>query len=266
MITRARLPRVALGLVAVLLLVAPWVAAARFASAMPAILAVPLAAAGGVVSAIVLGSLGEWLVHRYFMHKRWPSFLNTPYVLHHVAHHWHHYTPDRYLHDGPIKYHPIADPYSVCATNRGRFLVAASQIVFYLSFGIVFLFVPMWALTSNPVFVASFVATILALCFLFLRVHDVIHHPADRWMERQRWFRFLNRHHYVHHIDTGANTNFLLPLCDGLFGTLRLELDPRETARWGDFECATASRVPDGEQAPPAPPPSNRVRHRLASR
>lgn len=260
MTTRVRLPRVALGLFYVFLAVAPFVVAARSAPGMPAFLAVPLAAAGGLVSAIVLGSLGEWLVHRYFMHRSWPSILNTPYVLHHVAHHWHHYTPDRYLHDGPVKYHPVGDPYAVCATNRGRFLVAASQILFYLSFGIVFLFVPMWALTTNPVFVASFVVTILAECFLFLRVHDVIHHPADRWMERRRWFRFLNRHHYIHHVDTGANTNFLLPLCDLLFGTLRRELDPRETARWGDFEVATASRVPEGDAA--AAPPSRRAKKR----
>ncbi len=78
----------------------------------------------------------------------------------------------------------------------------------------------------------------LVVSYLLIRVHDVIHYPANRLMERQAWFQFLDRHHYIHHIDTRANLNFLLPLCDLSFGTLRLELSPKERRRWPSFEEA----------------------------
>lgn len=34
-------------------------------------------------------------------------------------------------------------------------------------------------------------------------------------VEAQPWFAFLDRHHYIHHVDLGANLNFLLPLGRG---------------------------------------------------
>jgi len=39
--------------------------------------------------------------------------------------------------------------------------------------------------------------------------------PATHPLERFRWFWALDRHHYLHHVDTRANVNFLLPLGDG---------------------------------------------------
>jgi sterol desaturase/sphingolipid hydroxylase (fatty acid hydroxylase superfamily) len=41
-------------------------------------------------------------------------------------------------------------------------------------------------------------------------------------LERVPGFPFLARHHHLHHLDTEANANFLLPLADWLFGTLRV--------------------------------------------
>ena len=61
-------------------------------------------------------------------------------------------------------------------------------------------------------------------------------------MERQGWFRFLDRHHYIHHIDTSVNLNFLLPLCDLMFGTLKREPTKEERARWPSFEEAKGIR------------------------
>jgi hypothetical protein len=63
---------------------------------------------------------------------------------------------------------------------------------------------------------------------LFIHVHDAIHYPGHSPFQKCAWFRFLDRHHYVHHVDLRANTNFLLPLGDLLFGTLRRELTPDE--------------------------------------
>ena len=60
--------------------------------------------------------------------------------------------------------------------------------------------------------------------------------PVVAVLQRLPGFPFLARHHYLHHLDTEANANFLLPLADWLFGTLRLP-DPgadlsRRGAQW----------------------------------
>jgi sterol desaturase/sphingolipid hydroxylase (fatty acid hydroxylase superfamily) len=112
--------------------------------------------------------------------------------------------------------------------------------------GVPLAFVPAWSLTRNPLFTACAVVAGIAVCYYFIRVHDVIHYPADRWIERQAWFRFLDRHHYIHHIDTKVNVNFLLPLCDWLFGTLKVSLTEAEQARWPRFE--------DAKRLPPVAP------------
>jgi hypothetical protein len=204
----------------------------------------------GILSAGLLGSLGEWSVHRYSMHTpRKNRILNVPYELHHVAHHWHHYTPDRFTHAGPIKYHPTHDPRLVCETNLSRYWVAVQQYTYYMFFGLFFVFLPAWLITRNVFFMAGLVSAIVWVCTMFVHVHGVTHHPGRRFIERFSWFNFLKRHHYIHHIDNGCNVNFLLPLCDVLFGTLRLSLRPKEIERWGTYEEALARVVPAGSVA-----------------
>ena len=84
----------------------------------------------------------------------------------------------------------------------------------------------------------SALATAMALIALFIHIHDAVHYPGSSIFERTRWFWFLDHHHYIHHIDNKANTNFLLPLGDLLMGTLRLELAADELARWPTYEEA----------------------------
>ena len=98
--------------------------------------------------------------------------------------------------------------------------------------------VPVKSGSRNALFTASCVVSGVVVCYFFIHVHDVIHYPGQRWLERQGWFRFLDRHHYLHHVDNRTNVNVLLPLCDWLFGTLKLELDALEARRWPTFEAA----------------------------
>ena len=199
----------------------------------------------GIVSAALLASLGEWSVHRYTMHTRWRNhILNVPYALHHVAHHWREYTPDRFTHAGPVKYHPTGDPNAICESDAARSWVAVQQFVYYSFFGLFFLFIPAWLITGNVFFMAGLIPPIPVVCVMFVHVHNVTHHPAHRLIERFGWFRFLKHHHYIHHIDNGSNVNFLLPLCDVLFGTLRTTLEPNEIERWGSYEQALLRVVP----------------------
>ena len=99
-------------------------------------------------------------------------------------------------------------------------------------------------MTHNISFLAGLVFTSAVVSDLFVRVHDAIHYPGSyRWIQAQPWFAFLDRHHYIHHVDTEANVNFLLPLADCLLGTLRLSLTPSELAKHGTLEAAKANPV-----------------------
>jgi hypothetical protein len=73
-------------------------------------------------------------------------------------------------------------------------------------------------------------------------------------LHRQGWFLFLDRHHYIHHIDTEANVNFLLPLADLLFGTLRPSLTSAEEARHGTWEAARCREAAHVAVAGPVDP------------
>ncbi len=196
---------------------------------------------GAVVMILLLGSWYEWLVHRFVYHgpSRVP-ILRRVFEIHENGHHWHRFPPNRYVATGPVERIPVYphDPYATCGSVGSRRLAWLGQYALYLAVAVPFAFVPALVLTQNRVFTASAVVTGLVVCYFFIRVHDVIHYPGNRRIERRRWFKFLDRHHYLHHIDTNANLNFLLPLCDLLFGTLRLVPTAAELQQWPTFEEA----------------------------
>src|SRR5262245_33800268 len=97
----------------------------------------------------------------------------------------------------------------------------------YMAIGCACIWLPAWVLTGNVAFPAGLIVTSAAVSDLFVRVHDAIHYPGRHcFIEAQPWFRFLENHHYIHHVDTKANANFLLPLADWLFGTMRRSQTP----------------------------------------
>jgi sterol desaturase/sphingolipid hydroxylase (fatty acid hydroxylase superfamily) len=117
-------------------------------------------------------------------------------------------------------------------------LTVALHVAFYSVFGVILALVPSLVFTRNPIFTLVVSIVTVIEIFLFVRVHDAVHHPGLSRLERFQWFRFLDRHHYIHHVDNKANTNFLLPLCDLLMGVLRRELSARELATWPSYEEA----------------------------
>jgi hypothetical protein len=134
-------------------------------------------------------------------------------------------------------------------SGLGNVLVKLAHFSFYMTIGCVALWVPAWLMTHNVFFVAGLVLTSAVVSDLFVRVHDAIHYPGSYpWIQSQPWFAFLDRHHFIHHVDTEANVNFLLPLADWLLGTLRLSLNSSELAKHGTLEEAKAN--PIGASAP----------------
>jgi hypothetical protein len=233
--------RLAAGTAVILVLASPWIVVGRWNSGADATaLSIFLSVVSGSAFMLLTGALAEWAVHRYVMHR--PSrlpLLRLVYHLHHRAHHWVHFPPNAYVQTGPIEYPSIrsATTYEVCGTVGARLVAVAAYALFYSSFAFPIL-IAGWLLTSNPWFAASVGATAATLVFLFIRVHDAVHFPGASRLERFRWFWFMDRHHYVHHVDTASNTNLVLPLGDWLMGTLRLNLTRAEEQRWPTYEQA----------------------------
>lgn len=207
--------------------------------------AVCASVAAGVAAMLLLGSLVEWLVHGRLMHGRSRlPLLHLAYDLHHRAHHWIHYPPDAYLR-AQVGYVPLVPPRPerLAATALERAVAALGQGAFYAAFALP-LVAAGWALTGNGPFVLALGATAAAIVLLCVHVHDAVHCPGHSPLERFGWFWFLDRHHYLHHVDNRANVNFLLPLCDLLMGTLRRSLSEDERRRWPGYEEARAVGAP----------------------
>lgn len=228
-----------------------FVALARGTRSVPisagAILATVL---GAVASAIFMGSVGEWLGHRFIMHRRWkPALLRVIYDLHHRGHHFIHFTPERYVHDGPINYIPVwpPQPEALCRSAASRWLSMSAQFVFYGSVALIVVLLPTAFAARNILFTIAFSATIGIEIVLFVRLHDAVHYPGQSWLERLPFFARLDRHHYIHHIDPRANTNFLLPLGDLLCGTLRRSVTPWERSRFPSYDTARENRISEAQ-------------------
>lgn len=201
----------------------------------------------GALAMLLVGALGEWAVHRWCMHRPWGlPVLRLAFQLHHRAHHWVQFPPHEYVHAGPVQYVPVwpARPDRVCTSRASRALTIASHVAFYALFALGLAVLPGWLISGNAPFVVSVGLVAGVLIFLFVHVHDAVHYPGHSPLERFRCFWWLDRHHYIHHVDTRANTNFLLPLGDLLLGTLRRELRQDELARWPGYAEARQRLVP----------------------
>lgn len=215
----------------------------------------------GVVPALVAALLGllvvplvaspiEWFVHRFVYHEPVVRGLAAIFVVH-TAHHHSYFPTWRYVTAGPARRLSIRrrapEIHRRAVRNAG---VRLAHFGWYMSFGVVLIWVPAWLVTRDVWFLGGIVVSSAAVSNLFIVVHDTIHRPGShRLVEAQPWFAFLDRHHFIHHVDLGCNLNFLLPLADLLFGTLRTELSADESAHHGSLQSAKAVAVGEGERA-----------------
>lgn len=211
-----------------------------------------VAAVGGVLFTLIPASIYEWLVHRYVYHGRRAGPLAQIYRIHHIGHHAKIFPTWRYTTNGPVRRHPVtaADVSTLYPSGPRNLISKLAHFGFYMLIGLFFIWIPAWFLTHSPVFLFSIIVTSAVISDLFVRVHDAIHYPGRfRFVEAQPWFPFIDRHHFIHHVDMSANVNFLLPLADWCFGTLRTELSNEEIAQHGTLERAKATPVGHSEPA-----------------
>jgi hypothetical protein len=211
-----------------------------------------LAFAAGLVLTPLLASPFEWLVHRYVYHRHVVPGLGRIYEIHHHSHHRVFFPTWRYVTDGPPRRIPILGGATaeVSAGGLDNAVTRSAHFCFYMVLGLLLIVWPAWLATRHGVFLAGVLVALVVVSNLFITVHDTIHRPGSHpLLEAQPWFRFLDDHHYIHHVDTEANVNFLLPLADWLFGTLRRSLTAEELERHGSRQAAKARRIGAGEPA-----------------
>lgn len=216
----------------------------------------------GVVALPIAASPWEWLVHRYVYHRVVIPFLRRIYEIHHKGHHGAIFPTWRYVTNGPVRRHPIGggDVSELHATPLGNATVKLSHFAFYMALGTCTICLPAWLLTGSVPFLIGLYVALAIVSDLFVRVHDVIHYPhLHPRIARQGWFKFLEVHHYIHHVDMEANVNFLLPLADWLFGTMRRTLTEEELAKHGSLEQAKANPVGHSGPAIEAAKPFHRI-------
>lgn len=194
----------------------------------------------GALFTVPLVSLWEWITHGVLYHRPLPG-LREVHRIHVGGHHLSIFPPRTYFRQGRysfMRFRAPRTPWAMSDNLLDSLLTSGSQVALHFVIGIPFIVLPAWLLTGDAVFLGSVLGTLGVLSVLLAYVHGVIHNPRGRWVERQRWFQWLDRHHYIHHVDMTANVNFLLPLCDVLFGTRKAALTAEEQAGVPTFEEA----------------------------
>jgi hypothetical protein len=187
-----------------------------------------------------LSSMWEWLVHQYLYHRRLPG-LEKINLIHNAGHHGKIFPPTRYVQDGPyehMRFRGPMKPWRLSDTWLDNKLGSWSQVLLHFVVGVPAILAPAWLLTEDVFFAGSSLVSLCIISWLLAYVHGSIHTPRDRLIEHMAWFQWLDRHHYIHHIDYAANLNFMMPICDVVFGSLKTELTDVEKGRFPSFEEA----------------------------
>jgi len=193
----------------------------------------------GIVVTAIIASPIEWIVHRYIYHRSSIIFRRV-YAIH-SAHHHLYFPPWAYVTHGPAQRISIlgTDLRVPQGSKWDNAMTYFAHFVFYMTVGAALIWTPAWLLSQSVPFLLGTIFGTILFSNLFIIVHDATHRPGcHSFIERRGWFRFLDEHHYIHHANTEVNFNFLLPLADWLFGTLRRTLTKEEIAKYGSRDAA----------------------------
>jgi hypothetical protein len=175
-------------------------------------LVVVLASTAAFLLAIVQASFFEWCFHRYWLHRPWlPKDVFTAHTL---------------VHHQLCKFD---DTFHVTEEEQhealhfqwwgGPFLIALNVIPWGGA---------LWGVGHLIQIPVLAMVTAIAVAFVlyyagYEGLHYLMHKPSVPFIERLGFFRFLEKHHRIHHVHMDRNLNVLLPIADFLLGTLVLE-------------------------------------------
>ena len=160
----------------------------------------------GFIFIFAYASFFEWALHKYLMHT-----LTLPYSFraHALVHHG--------LFRADFSYHiqPGVNRKKVTFAWWNAPLMIGLHMPLLLTLGWLF----GWSVT---------VGGVLAMAsdyVLYEYIHYCMHVPNGRWVEKTSAFKFVNRHHYIHHRFPLQNLNVVNVLADWVIGTMRKGTD-----------------------------------------
>ena len=196
-----------------------------------------------LVIGTVQASFFEWAFHRFWLHRPWlPKGCFTSHTL---VHHQ--------LCKFDDTFHVVEEEQHEALTFAwwgGPTLVAINVVPWALL---------AWGLAAVGVvvpwlaFLITLAATITLYYLGYEGFHHLMHKPAIEGIERARYFRFIKRHHRIHHVLMDRNLNVLLPLADLILGTLVTEMPatsgtPEAAKRLARRHSRFGRRIPGGTQ------------------
>ncbi len=162
-----------------------------------------LAVIGAFAAVFVYASFFEWTMHRFLMHRPF-SFFDYPFRSHTLTHH--------HIFNAGEGYHIQEEKHEDKVTFawwNAPLLIGLNMPVLYLA-----------QKASGLPFLWPGVAAMALYYTAYESFHWVMHVPRERWIEKTAAFRFLDRHHRLHHLFQYRNFNVVLPVADFLLGTL----------------------------------------------
>lgn len=161
-------------------------------------------------------SIGEWLIHKYIMHRPF-WFITFPAYAHGKVHHG--------IFGSDASYHLNNRPPEDIPEARGKIAAARWTFLVVIPLGTLpyvlaatpFAYFDWWAVAFTIGGVGFFVATTYYITYE--TIHWWMHLPKKRRIERSRLFIWLNGHHILHHRYVDKNLNVVLPFADILFMT-----------------------------------------------
>jgi hypothetical protein len=163
-----------------------------------------------ILVATIQASFFEWAFHRYWLHRPWlPKDCFTSHTL---VHH------QLCKHDDT--FHVVDEEQHEALTFAwwgGPTLIVINIVPWALL---------AWGLAALGVGLpfAAFLVTFSAVVGLYYVGYESLHHlmHKPRFVTVANWpyFRFIERHHRIHHMQMDRNLNVLLPIADFALGTL----------------------------------------------
>jgi hypothetical protein len=183
-------------------------------------LPVVVAALSACAIAIVQASFFEWAFHRYWLHRPWLP--ESCFTSHTLVHHQ--------LCKFDDTFHVVEEEQHEALSFKwwgGPLLVLINLVPWAL----LSLALAAFGVAWPHLIVIVTVAVTIGLYYVgYEGLHHLMHKPAIPMIERGRYFRFIEKHHRIHHIHMDRNLNVLLPIADFLLGTLVTEMPAsRET-------------------------------------
>jgi sterol desaturase/sphingolipid hydroxylase (fatty acid hydroxylase superfamily) len=172
-------------------------------------IAFPLVIAGSILQA----SFFEWAFHRYWLHRPWLP--KECFTFHTLVHHQ--------LCKFEDTFQAVEEEQHEALTFQwwgGPLLIAINCAPWALL---------AWILSASGIalpwvgLIATGVGTFALYYAGYEGLHHLMHKPRWPWVQNLPYFRFIERHHRIHHVRMNRNLNVLLPIADFCLGTLVLQ-------------------------------------------